>query len=444
MDEFNNNENLESENKKEEASYNAFDETFEEKEKQTASEPPRNPEPDKGWNSSMYYGYNEPKKPKKNPGTIIAVVSCFIIFAMLVTVGYGLFKDSGNIIGSDKANNTSSPSNGVNFTQYEKPAGAENVEENADGSYSPEDLYTLSSENVVGVLKYASGYISATGQGSGVIISADGYIVTNAHVISDADAVSIVLAGEDEEIEAEVIGSDDRSDIAILKINRTDLPYVKFGNSDDVNVGEMVAAIGNPGGLYLKNSLTVGYISGIDRQITVDNYTMNYLQTDAAINPGNSGGALFNMYGQLIGINSAKISDEQYEGIGFAIPINNAVPIIESIIENGYVKGRVRLGLTLQEINEMASRFNGIPQGLYVYSIDTTCDVYGKLQRGDIITEFNGKAISTISELYAKLDDYAPGDSVTLKVYRTNRNQGYYTDISVVLSEDTGKTYFAE
>ena len=434
MDEFNN-ENRPPEREEEKSSYDAFNGVYN---NQTEPEKKENNE----WNRSVYYGVEKPKKPKKNIGAVVAVISCFIIFAMLVTVGYGMFKDMDNPIIGGNTENSDPSRNGINFTQYEKPEGAENVKQNADGSYNPADLYALSSPSVVGVLKYASGYISATGQGSGVIISADGYIVTNAHVVSGGDAISVVLAGDDEEIEATVIGSDDRSDIAVLKINKTDLPFVKFGNSETVNVGEMVGAIGNPGGLYLKNSLTVGYVSGIDREVTVDNYTMTYIQTDAAINPGNSGGALFNMFGQLIGINSAKISDEQYEGIGFAIPINNAVPIIESIIENGYVKGRVRIGLSLQEINEVASRFNGIPEGLYVYSIDKTCDAYGKLQRGDIITEFDGEEVSTVSALYAILDKHSPGDTVSLKVYRINRNQGYYTAISVKLSEDTGETYF--
>lgn len=434
MDEFNNENNI-PENEEQKNSYDAFNSVFNDQNEPTKKE-------DNEWNRSVYYGVEPPRKRKKNVGTIAIIVSSFIIFAMLTTIGYGMLKDTNkSLIGGNNENSNSSGSN-INFTQYEKPEGAENVKQNADGSYNPADLYALSSPSVVGVLKYASGYISATGQGSGVIISADGYIVTNAHVVSGADAVSVVLAGDDEEIEATVIGSDDRSDIAVLKINKNDLPFVKFGNSDTVNVGEMVGAIGNPGGLYLKNSLTVGYVSGIDREVTVDNYTMTYIQTDAAINPGNSGGALFNMFGQLIGINSAKISDEQYEGIGFAIPINNAVPIIESIIENGYVKGRVRIGLSLQEINEVASRFNGIPEGLYIYSIDKTCDAYGKLQRGDIITEFDGKEVSTVSALYAILDKHSPGDTVSLKVYRTNRNQGYYTDISVKLSEDTGETHF--
>lgn len=434
MDEFNNENNI-PENEEQKNSYDAFNSVFNDQKEPTKKE-------DNEWNRSVYYGVEPPRKRKKNVGTIAIIVSSFIIFAMLTTIGYGMLKDTNkSLIGGNNENSNSSGSN-INFTQYEKPEGAEEVKQNADGSYNPADLYALSSPSVVGVLKYASGYISATGQGSGVIISADGYIVTNAHVVSGADAVSVVLAGDDEEIEATVIGSDDRSDIAILKINKNDLPFVKFGNSDTVNVGEMVGAIGNPGGLYLKNSLTVGYVSGIDREVTVDNYTMTYIQTDAAINPGNSGGALFNMFGQLIGINSAKISDEQYEGIGFAIPINNAVPIIESIIENGYVKGRVRIGLSLQEINEVASRFNGIPEGLYIYSIDKTCDAYGKLQRGDIITEFDGKEVSTVSALYAILDKHSPGDTVSLKVYRTNRNQGYYTDISVKLSEDTGETHF--
>lgn len=434
MDEFNNPNNTpqEEDNKEDKSnSYNDFDEKHQENHKNNSQE---------GWNSSTYYGYTPPKKPKKNPGTIIAIISSFVIFAMLVTVGYGLFKDT-NLSNDNKGDSLGS---GITLEQYQKPNGADDVAADANGKYSPEALYRICSPSVVGVLSYSSGYVTASGQGSGVIISEDGYIVTNAHVVNGASAVSVVLPSEDEEIEAKVVGSDARSDIAVLKIDRKELPFIKLGNSADVNVGEMVVAIGNPGGLYLANSLTVGYISGLDREVTVDNYMMNFIQTDAAINPGNSGGALINLYGQLIGINSAKISDEQYEGIGFAIPINDAVPIIESIVDNGYVKGRVRIGITVQEINSVASKYNNIPEGLYIASVDKTCDAYGKVQKGDVITKFEGKEVTTTAGLYALLDDCSPGDTVTLTVYRTSRSSGSYMNIDVKLSEDTGETYFSE
>lgn len=437
-------DNEESKEARSEPNLNGSDQNF-------APPPSQNNNPPRwqgeGWNSSSYYGVNNqpPKPPKKKYGALIAVISCFVIVGMLFTIGLGIYKSSDlfddfrNTVsdgGSDKTTTA------TKFQQYEKPNGADSVTQNEDGSYNPDDLYTLTASSVVGVLNYTNGYTTAQGQGSGVIISEDGYIVTNAHVVSGADAVSVVIGTEKQEIEAKIIGSDARTDIAVLKIDKTGLDYLKLGNSNEIKVGEMVAAIGNPGGLSLSNSLTVGYVSGLDREVTIDNYTMNYLQTDAAINPGNSGGALINMYGQLIGINSAKISDTNYEGIGFAIPINNAVPIIESLIDNGYVKGRVRIGISVQEISEMASRFSNIPQGLMVYSVDVDCDCYGKVQKGDIITEFNGTAVETTAELHNMLDGCSPGQTVTLKIYRTSRNIGSYVEVSVKLSEDTGTTNF--
>lgn len=399
--------------------------------------------PSNGWNSASFVPL-EPKKKKKNFGGLIAIVAIFVIVGMVATIAFGFLKN-GNLFNeslTDKSN--SSKGESAYFEQYEKPEGADKVTENEDGSYSPDDLYKLTASGVVGVLKYVNGYPQAQGQGSGVIISADGYIVTNAHVVSGADAVSVVLPTDNAEIEAKLIGSDARSDIAVLKIDKTDLPYIKMGNSDKVNVGEMVAAIGNPGGLSLSNSLTVGYISGLDREITVDSYTMNYIQTDAAINPGNSGGALLNMFGQLIGINSAKIAETGYEGIGFAIPINDAIPIIESIIDNGFVKGRVRMGVAVSEISEFNAAWYKMPKGLMVQSIDRDCDAYGKLQKGDIITEINGTEISTVAALHSYLDGKNPGDVVEVKIYRTERNQGSYKTIQIKLEEDTGTTNFDE
>ena len=458
MDEFGRFNQEETENTVENQNENVSVPPMEETENQGASHnengtvpPPPPPPPyqnyNAGWNSSSYYAPKPPKK--KNYSSLIAVIIVFVTVGMFFAVGYGILKSSDLFenIGDALNNNYSSSSEekeNPNFQQYEKPEGADSLTQNEDGSYSPDSLYTIASPSIVGVLNYANGSTTAQGQGSGVIISEDGYIVTNAHVISGADAVSVVMGSEQEELEAKIIGSDARTDIAVLKIEKTGLSYLKLGNSDEVKVGEMVAAIGNPGGLSLSNSLTVGYISGLDREVVIDSYAMKFLQTDAAINPGNSGGALINMYGQLIGINSAKISDTNYEGIGFAIPINEAVPIIETLIENGYVKGRVRIGISVQEISAYQAHFNNIPEGLMVSSVDRTCDCYGKVQKGDIITEFNGEEISTTAELYSKLEKCSPGDTVKLKIYRTQRFTGSYVEIEVILSEDTGTTNFEE
>ena len=459
MDEFNRFNQDENESKAENAEeINNMAEPEEKKvpqEESGANPPPPPPPPPPqppyqnygaGWNSSSYYSPEPPKK-KKNYNSLIAIIIVFVTVGMFFAVGYGVLKSSDLFESFGNALNSSNPSeenNKVTFGQYEKPEGSDNLTQNEDGSYSPADLYTIASPSIVGVLNYTNGSTTAQGQGSGVIISEDGYIVTNAHVVNGADAVSVVMGTEKEEIEAKIIGSDARTDIAVLKVEKSGLSYLKLGNSDDVKVGEMVAAIGNPGGLSLSNSLTVGYVSGLDREVVIDNYSMKFLQTDAAINPGNSGGALINMYGQLIGINSAKISDTNYEGIGFAIPINEAVPIIETLIENGYVKGRVRIGISVQEISAYQAHFNNIPEGLMIYSVDRTCDCFGKVQKGDIITEFNGEALSTTAELYSLLEKCSPDETVKLKIYRTQRFTGSYIEVEVKLSEDTGTTNFEE
>ena len=202
------------------------------------------------------------------------------------------------------------------------------------GKLSATEVYKLTSPSVVGIVQYQYSYsFEPAGSGSGIILSDDGYIVTNAHVIDGAETVKVVLYNE-EEYEAKIIGADTRTDIAVLKIEANNLVEAEFGDSSQIEIGETVYALGNPGGLSLQSSFTDGMISGLNRVITTDDsiYSMTVLQTSAAINPGNSGGALINEYGQVIGITSAKIISTDYEGIGFAIPTETAKPIIEEII----------------------------------------------------------------------------------------------------------------
>ena len=192
---------------------------------------------------------------------------------------------------------------------------------------------------------YADGYgeqrCFPAGEGSGIIFSEDGYIVTNAHVVDGATSLKAILS-DGTTYEAELVGSDTLTDLAVLKIDATGLQAAEFGSSEDLRVADQVMAIGNPGGYQLNSSVTIGYVSALNRAISNSStgYTMEYIQTDAAINPGNSGGALVNQYGQVVGINSAKISATGYEGLGFAIPAETAQPVISDLIEYGYVKDR--------------------------------------------------------------------------------------------------------
>ena len=283
-----------------------------------------------------------------------------------------------------------------------------------------------------------------TSCGSGIIIANDGtwlYMVTNAHVVEKAVGIKVVL-DNGEEYSASLIGSDTRTDIAVIKIEAQNLTYADFGNSDQVEEGERVVAIGNPTGMQLAGSTTQGIISALDRAVKSENgYTMRFLQTDAAINPGNSGGPLVNEFGQVIGINSAKYVNEGYEGIGFAIPINDALPIVEQLITNGKVTGRPMLGITGEPIDSVLSRMYSVPTGVHILSVDPNADIASKnVVPGDIITQVNGTAVASADDISQVLDGFKPGDKVKLTIYRRSNSSvgGRTFEVSVTLMSDNG------
>ena len=283
--------------------------------------------------------------------------------------------------------------------------------------------------------------VSATG--SGIVMSSDGYIVTNAHVIYDTEseyqmgkATSVkVVMGEnhDEEYEAEIIGYDIQTDLAVLKINAEGLTPAEFGNSDELKVGELVVAIGNPLGFELYGTTTCGIVSAKNREVELEDKTMTLIQTDAAINAGNSGGMLLNSYGQVIGINSLKMGssygEASVEGLGFAIPINDAAEIIKSLISDGYVTGRPQLGITGTTVTAEQAEFYHIPQGVYVYSVSEASAT--GLQQGDVITAVNGTAITTMEELTEQKNLYKAGETVTLRISRGGESM----DVQITLQE---------
>ncbi|NMA67281.1 MAG: PDZ domain-containing protein, partial [Clostridiaceae bacterium] len=272
------------------------------------------------------------------------------------------------------------------------------------------------------------------GSGSGIIYSSDGYIITNNHVIEDAmlgnsgnkiapgAKIQIILPNQvDKPYDATVIGRDRRTDIAILKINASELPAAEFGDSDKVKVGEKAIAIGNPAGLEFMGSVTSGIISGLNRELEFDDgKSLKLIQTDAAINPGNSGGALLNSKGQVIGINTSKIGGINFEGLGFAIPANDAVAIAESLIESGYVKGRPQLGITVDtRFNKKVAQANNVPEGILVYTVEPLSGAYkAGIRTGDIITKFNGVEIKSFEELEIEKNKYKAGDTVEITLYR--------------------------
>lgn len=274
--------------------------------------------------------------------------------------------------------------------------------------------------------------VSPASEGSGIIMSEDGYIITNAHVVEGATSLK-VMTSDGETYEAQLVGSDTVTDLAVVKIDATGLTAAEFGSSEDLRVADKVMAIGNPGGHELSSSVTIGYVSALNRAIAnnTTGYTMEYIQTDAAINPGNSGGALINEYGQVVGINSAKISATGYEGLGFAIPIDTAQPIISDLIQYGYVKDRAALGISGQFIDSMTGRFYGLPQGEYVAQLNSSEAQASGLQVGDVITAIDGQQLDSESTLRSAILSKKPGDTVTLQVYRSSTQQSATVELKL-------------
>ena len=281
--------------------------------------------------------------------------------------------------------------------------------------------------------------VSPTSEGSGIIATTDGYIITNAHVVSGASALKVVLYNG-KTYSAKLIGSDSITDLALVKIEATGLTAAEFGSSDDLQVADTVMAIGNPGGLEFNSSVTVGYVSALNREITNSEtgYTMKCIQTDAAINPGNSGGALVNMKGQVVGINSSKIVATGYEGLGFAIPIDTAQPIITQLKQYGYVKDRAMLGVTGDYVDAMTANFYGLKSGFYVSSITSQYVSAAGIQKGDVITTIDGKSVTSRNIILTATAAKKPGGTVTLTVYRATTGKTFTA--TVKLSQATGKS----
>lgn len=286
---------------------------------------------------------------------------------------------------------------------------------------------------VQGQMSLFGGYSTSEAQGSGIIISADGYIVTNNHVVADSSSVSVQL-NTGSEYAAKVIGADDQTDLAVIKIEPPEeLTVANLGDSTKVEVGETAIAIGNPMGLEFFGSVTQGIVSAVNRTVQVDNRTMNLIQTDAAINSGNSGGALVNSKGEVIGINAVKVTTTGVEGMGFAIPISEAKPIISDLLDYGYVKGRPVIGLSTRDVSAYMAQQYGWPQGAQIMSVTTDNARNAGLQQGDIITKIDDKTISKGSDLTEYKDTKSPGDTVKLEVYKYAT--GKTESVSVVLSE---------
>ena len=318
-------------------------------------------------------------------------------------------------------------------------------QESSDTTFSDEedalslqDIYSTVIDSVVSISSMTS---SGTSSGTGIIMSPDGYVITNHHVITGALVIS-VLTNDNQEYEAALVGSDEMSDLAVLKIDARGLQTAEFGDSSKLRVGDSVVAIGDPLGVQLRGTMTNGIISAINRDLTVGDRTMTLIQTNAALNNGNSGGPLINCYGQVIGINTVKMSSyytatASVEGLGFAIPISVAKPIIDELIENGYVAGRPAIGISGDSLPSYYRTYYRLPDGVYVTSVNEGSDAKAKgIREGDIVTAINGEKICSIDELNTVKNQYAAGDEVTLTIYRS----GTYYEVTVTLVDQaTGK-----
>ena len=399
------------------------------------------------WNGSTYHGSyqshnrysggsGEPpkQKPPKKPIKLWVKIVCGAAACLVISAG-----SIGGFIGlvnmgaiPFSASGTNSSNSIVNTTKVENNNTSETS--TITGKLSTEEAAQKVIPSVVCIQAYSNtnGYLgtsSETGEGSGIIASSDGYIITNAHVIEGASALKVILS-DGTSYEATVVGSDTATDLALIKIDATGLQAAEFGSSEDLQVGEQVIAIGNPGGIQFNSSVTVGYVSALNRSITYNGYDMECIQTDAAINPGNSGGALVNMYGQVIGINSAKITATGYEGLCFAIPINTVQPIINNLKQYGYVKDRAMLGITGQYIDATTARFYGLTQGYSIVKLNSNVSDAG-LQKSDIITKIDGNNVSSETTVQNVIAKKKPGDTVELEVYRPTTGESFTATVTL-------------
>ncbi len=402
--------------------------------------------------NSGYNGYNtyrpqpKPVKPKRKlTGTEIALICVGGVSVLLLIAVIVMF----SIVASHSYDEKPTE-NKEHSQEQQKPSDNENKQEEIQrpteklptletqdpttDELSIPDIYEKVKDSVVGITVTVTGQMGIEqGSGTGIILSEDGYISTNAHVVNDASTIKVILTDETEH-NAQLIGIDTRTDLAVLKIEKTGLKPAEFGNSDSLRVGESVVAIGNPYGMELAGTVTSGIVSALNRQIVIESFYMTLIQTDASINPGNSGGPLVNSYGQVIGVTSSKIVQSGYEGIGFAIPMSSATSIIQDLIQYGYIKDRPYIGITGYDIDEASAAMYSLPRGVRVESVDPESDAHEKgLKRGDIIIAVNGVEIKSMADLEAEKNKKKPGDELTLTVYRNTKE----IEITIILSEST-------
>ena len=382
-----------------------------------------------------------PQKPKKNrTGAKVTalVLSCALVGGAMGFGGSAL----QNHLAAKNADTEEAQQASVVYEGSRETSVINIAQIDTSKEMTPAEVYAQNVNSTVGIrtsitTNYWGYQTQAAAAGSGFILSADGYILTNYHVVEDSNSITVSLY-DGTEYDATLVGCDESNDIAVLKIDAEDLTPVVLGDSDNLNVGDQVVAIGNPLG-ELTFSLTTGVVSALNREVTLSsNVTMNLIQTDCAINSGNSGGALFNLYGEVIGITNAKYSssssssEASIDNIGFAIPLNHVKNIVKSIIETGSIT-KPYIGVTVSSVSSEAQGY-GLPTGAAVRSVEADSPAAkAGLEENDIITEVDGTAINSSTELVNYVGEKTPGDELTFKVYR----QGEELELTVTIGEKT-------
>lgn len=410
-----------------------------------------------------YDEFGNPIKPKKNK-TALTIVLVIVICAILAVIGLFVSMNSD----SDSEKNTQKESTSSS-EQVETQEQVEVAKKDDTGNYTVAGIAENCIDSCVGITVYSeassysdfynygfgsnqqsSGGQTKSGEGSGILmLESNGktYILTCAHVISDASGFTVTLNNGDE-YEATIVGYDSQTDIGVLSINATGLKVAEFADSDSTVLGEQVVAIGCPGGLEFMNSVTSGYVSALARPISSTiGYDTDCIQIDAAINPGNSGGALFNMQGQVIGVNSSKIAATEYEGIGFAVPSNTAIATANSLIKVGYVEGRAKIGITyksIQNYSNSESIINALAKLGYedangtmvINEVSESSDLANKnIREYDMIVAVNGEVMTDTDVMTSVLSDSKPGDTVKLTIARIENNEINTFDVDCKLIE---------
>lgn len=404
------------------------------------------------WDDSVYG--TGPTQPPKDKGGLYAALLILIIFLCGIITLLGLL----NIKLFKKIQRQEKPDLAISFTAGQteteallstiaetlppaeeslgmelqpSPISPENLPEQ-DG-LSLQDIYSRSIPSVVSITSTTA---TGTSSGTGVVLSRDGYLITNAHVIEDSTGISVQLT-DNRLLSAKILGSDEISDLAVLRVEAEDLTPAQFGDSSALRVGDTVVAIGDPLGAKFRGTYTDGIVSAINRNVDVNGHTMTLIQTNAALNSGNSGGPLINCYGQVVGINTMKIgtftSSSGVEGIGFAIPSTTVKDIVNQLITQGYVSGRPTLGITGESLSIFYQHYYRLPSGLYITHVEKGSDSYEKgIAQGDILISLNDTQITTMNELKVALANKEVGDMLTAVVYRN----GQQYSVELILTED--------